>query len=94
MMYELHKQGLKASGQVDVPVIYDGHVLGANLKIDILVEDKVVIELKSVKTLEDVFFKQLYTYLRLANKRLGLLVNFNTAHIDQSIKRIVNGLSI
>ena len=92
MMYELDKQGLKAVGQVDVPVIYDGQALGANLKLDILVEDKVIIELKSVKSLDPVFYKQTYTYLKLSNKKLALLVNFNTDHIDQSIKRIVNGL--
>lgn len=92
MMYELDKQGLNAVGQVDVPVIYDGQALGANLKLDILVEDKVIIELKSVKSLDPVFYKQTYTYLKLSNKKLALLVNFNTDHIDQSIKRIVNDL--
>ena len=60
--------------------------------IDILVENKVIVEVKSVDQLSDVHFKQLLTYLKLSDKKLGLLVNFNTDKIDQSIKRVVNNL--
>lgn len=91
MMYELNKQGLKADEQVNVPIMYDGHNLGEDLKLDILVEDSVIIELKSVSEMKDVYYKQLLTYLKLSQKHLGLLVNFNTANIKESIHRILNG---
>lgn len=91
MMYELNKQGLKADEQVNVPIMYDGHNLGEDLKLDILVEDSVIIELKSVSETKDVYYKQLLTYLKLSQKHLGLLVNFNTANIKESIHRILNG---
>lgn len=61
-------------------------------RIDILVNNKVIIEVKSVESLMDVHYKQLLTYLRLSNKKLGILVNFNTAKIDDNIKRVVNNL--
>lgn len=91
MMYELNKQGLKADEQVNVPIMYDGHNLGEDLKLDILVEDSVIIELKSVSEMKDVYYKQLLTYLKLSHRHLGLLVNFNTDNIRESIHRILNG---
>lgn len=79
--------------QKDVPILYDGHILKSSLRLDLLVEDRVVVELKSVKELQDVFFKQTRTYLRLLDLKVGLLVNFNTANIlHDSIHRVVNGL--
>lgn len=92
LVYQLRKDGLKAEEQVSVPIFYDGHKLKDDLKLDILVEDKVVIELKSMKELKEVFFKQTKSYIVLAHKKLGLLVNFTTSNINSSIKRIVNGL--
>ena len=93
LVYELQKRGLRVDRQVEVPIQYDGHLLKTPLRIDLLVEEKVVIELKSVMELQDVFFKQTRTYLRLSGLKLGILVNFNTNDIlDESIFRVVNGL--
>ena len=93
MVYELQKRGLKVTRQMEVPIHYDGHILKTPLRLDLLVEDRVVVELKSVKELQDVFFKQTRTYLRLLNLKVGILVNFNTDDIlEKSIHRVVNGL--
>jgi GxxExxY protein len=77
MKYELEKRGLFVVRHVQVPIIYDGIELDRSLVSDLFVEDKVIVELKSVEELAPVHKKQLLTYLRLANKRLGLLINFN-----------------
>lgn len=93
MVYELQKAGMKVERQKEVPIHYDGKVLKTPLRLDLLVEDRVVVELKSVKEMQDVFFKQTRTYLRLLNLKVGILVNFNTDDIlDGSIHRIVNGV--
>ncbi len=91
MVYELQKRGLKVERQFEVPIQYDGHVLNTNLRIDLLVEGRVVVELKSVKEMQDVFWKQTRTYLRLTGLKVGILVNFNTDNIlEDSIHRVVN----
>jgi len=77
---------------VVIPVMYDNQLFDLNFRIDILVEDKVILELKSVKSLETIHFKQLQTYLKISNKKLGLLVNFNTTNIMDGIKRVVYNL--
>ena len=93
MVYELQKRDLKVTRQMEVPIHYDGHILKTPLRLDLLVEDRVVVELKSVKELQDVFFKQTRTYLRLLDLKVGILVNFNTDDIlEDSIYRVVNGL--
>ncbi|MBQ2002841.1 MAG: GxxExxY protein [Bacteroidaceae bacterium] len=92
LCYQLKKDGLKVDNQVKVDVVYDGKVLPVDYRIDILVDDKVVIELKSVESLLPVHHKQLLTYLKLTKKKLGLLVNFNSDDITQSIIRKVNRL--
>jgi GxxExxY protein len=93
MVYELEKKGLKVERQLEVPIHYDGHILKTPLRLDLLVEDRVVVELKSVKELQEVFFKQTRTYLRLLDLKVGILVNFNTDDIlEDSIHRVVNGL--
>lgn len=89
LVYELEKRGLKVEEQKQIQVYYDGKVLPVDYRIDLLVEDKVILELKSVSELKDVHFKQLLTYLRITKKRVGLLVNFNTEDIVKSIHRIV-----
>lgn len=89
LVYELEKRGLKVEQQKQIQVYYDGKVLPVDYRIDLLVEDKVILELKSVSELKDVHFKQLLTYLRITKKRVGLLVNFNTEDIVKSIHRIV-----
>lgn len=93
LAYELQKNGLKVERQVEVPIHYDGKKLKTSLRLDLLVEDRVIVELKSVMELQDVFFKQTRTYLRLLGLKVGILVNFNTDNILQdSIHRVVNGL--
>lgn len=90
LMYELAKQGLKAESQVHVPIVYDGKDFGEDLRADIVVENKLIIELKSVAELNDVHHKQLLTYLRLTGMQLGILVNFNTDNILRDTRRIIN----
>ncbi|MBE0664162.1 MAG: GxxExxY protein [Bacteroidales bacterium] len=92
LAYELEKSGLSVQIQLGLPFVYEEVSLDVGYRIDILVENKVIIEVKSVETLAPVHFKQLLTYLKLSNKRLGLLVNFNTDTIANSIERIVNNL--
>jgi GxxExxY protein len=92
LIYQLRKDGLKAIEQVEVPVYYDEQKLEIGFRIDILVEDLVIIEIKSVEEISKVHHKQLLTYLKLTEIRLGLLVNFNTYNIGDSIIRKVNGL--
>lgn len=89
LIYELEDLGLQVKYEVPFPIVYNDIVFDCNFRIDILVEDSVIIELKSVKNLEDIHYKQLSTYLKLADKRLGILVNFNTVNILDSIKRVV-----
>ena len=90
LVHELRKAGLKAERQVALPVIYEGLRLDADYFIDILVEDTVVIELKSVEHLLPIHEAQLLTYLKLANKKLGLLINFNVTLLKNGIKRRIN----
>ena len=94
LVYELQKRGLSVERQLEVPIHYDGHLLNTSLRLDLLVEGKAIVELKSVKELQEVFFKQTRTYLRLKGLKLGILVNFNTDDIlNNSIHRVVSGLS-
>lgn len=90
LCFELEKRGLKVERQVEVPIHYKGNELKTPLRLDLLVEDKVIVELKSVEEMKPVFAKQLLTYLRLMDKRIGVLVNFNTEDILKSMKRIAN----
>jgi len=92
MYYELDKNNLVVHKQKVLPVIYDNLKLEAGYRIDLLVENKVIIELKSVKKLDDVHTAQMITYLRLSDCKLGLLINFNVSLIKYGIKRIVNNL--
>ena len=92
LVYELQESGLNVKSELLLPVKYNDKLFDINFRIDILVEDKVILELKSVKSIEDIRYKQLYTYLKLSDKKLGLLVNFNTTNILNSIKRVVNNL--
>ena len=90
--YELCKQGFLVKRQHPVPVIWDDTEMDLGFRADLIVEDLVLIEIKSVKTLELVHKKQLMTYLKLTGFKLGLLVNFNEALIKNGIVRIVNNL--
>ncbi len=90
LVHELRQVGLKAERQLALPVIYEGLRLDADYFIDILVEDTVVLELKSVEHILPIHEAQLLTYLKLANKKLGLLINFNVTLLKNGIKRRIN----
>jgi GxxExxY protein len=90
--YELEETGLKVSTQVPVPMIYKEIQQKVGYRLDLLVEDKVIVEIKSLENLAPVHFAQTLTYLRLANKKLALLINFNNVLLKEGIHRIVNGL--
>ena len=92
LCYQLRKDGLKVENQVKLPVMYDGQVLPVDLRLDVLVDDKVIVELKSVAEMKAVYGKQLLTYLKISHLKLGLLVNFDTSDIRSSIHRVVNHL--
>lgn len=92
MNYELISQGLKVERQKPIPVIWNELKMEIGFRSDLIVESKVIIELKSVETLAFVHPKQLLTYLRLTNCKLGLLINFNEPLIKNGITRIVNNL--
>jgi len=90
LAFELKERGLKVERQVEVPIRYKGNELKTPLRLDLLIENQVIVELKSVEEMKPVFAKQLLTYLRLLNKRVGLLVNFSSNNIREGIRRIVN----
>jgi GxxExxY protein len=92
LAHELTKRGLRVVRQAPVSVLYDGLLMEAGFRADLVVEDLVIVEIKSVETLLPVHKKQLLTYLRLSNKRLGLLINFCEALIKDGITRLANGL--
>lgn len=93
LIFEIKKIGLEVRSQVALPMIYESVQVDIGYRLDLLVENKVIIEIKSVETLLDVHHKQLITYLKLSGMKLGLLVNFNTSEIKNSIFRKVNGLN-
>jgi GxxExxY protein len=92
LVYELAQRGLRTLSQQAIPVVYGAVRIDTGFRADLIVEDRVIVEIKSVEVLAPVHKKQLLTYLRLADKRLGLLVNFNASLIRDGIVRIVNGL--
>ncbi|MCZ2223416.1 MAG: GxxExxY protein [Chitinophagales bacterium] len=91
LAYELAKLNLNVSTQVALPVVYKEIKLEAGYRVDILVENKIIIEVKSVEAIADIHIAQLLTYLKLKNLRLGLLINFNTLKLSDGIKRVLNG---
>ena len=91
--FELQKRGLRVLQQVGLPVYYEEIKLELGFRVDLIVADKVIIEIKSVEALAPVHRKQLLTYLRLLNLRLGLLLNFNVELMKDGIQRVVNGLA-
>ena len=92
LAHALKKRGLRVKRQVPVPIVFDGIRFDEGFRADLIVEDKVIVELKSVEKMAPVHKKQLLTYLRLADKKLGLLVNFGSKLIRDGISRVVNGL--
>lgn len=91
LVHELNKRGLHTVAQLPLPVNYEGVRVGAGFRLDILVEDTVVVEIKAVDAITPVHQAQLLTFLRLSNKYLGLLINFNEVRLRDGIRRLANG---
>ncbi|MCO5236895.1 MAG: GxxExxY protein [Chitinophagaceae bacterium] len=92
LCYELNKRSLNFSRQLGLPVVYDDIKMDLGFRTDVIVDNKVIIEIKSVESVAPVHYKQLLTYLRLTTLKLGLLINFNEVLIKNGIQRIVNNL--
>ncbi len=92
MVYELKGRGLNFESQKPLPVVYRGVRLDCGYRLDLIVEDTVIVELKSVETIERIHCMQLLSYLRLSGHRIGLLLNFNVEVLTDGIRRIVNNL--
>ena len=90
LVHELTLNGIPVKTQVEIEINYKGTNLGNGLRLDVLVDNTLIVELKSVEELKPLHHKQLLTYLRLTDKRVGLLINFNTENLKDWIKRIVN----
>jgi GxxExxY protein len=88
-VHELRLRGFTVDVQVPLPITYEGMVLDAALRLDLLVEDQLVVELKAVEVMHPVFEAQILSYLKLTGKRLGLLINFNVPTIKQGIRRVI-----
>lgn len=91
LFYELKKSNLFVEKQKGLPLIYEDVKLDVGYRIDIIVENKFIIEIKSVEKLTDIHLAQLLTYLKLSNCKLGLLINFNVKLLKEGVKRVING---
>lgn len=91
LFYELNKTGLKIEKQKPLPLIYEDVMLEVGYRIDIMIENKFIIEVKSVDVLNDVHLAQILTYLKLSDCKLGFLINFNVTLIKNGIRRVING---
>ncbi|SNS66742.1 GxxExxY protein [Belliella buryatensis] len=92
LAYELSNKGFDVKRQKPIPVIWQGMIFENSFKADLIIENKVLIELKSIEALSKVHYKQVITYLKLTNIKLGLLINFNESLLRDGVKRIVFGL--
>lgn len=92
LSYELQMNGLRLKRQVEVPIKYKGKLLASPLKLDLLIEDKVIVEVKATTSYNTVFEAQTLTYLRLTNLKLGLVINFGERWVKNGIHRVVNNL--
>jgi len=92
LAFELEKRGLRVIREAEIPIFYEQTRISVGFRADLIVDDQVIVEIKSVDALAPVHKKQLLTYLRLSGKRLGLLINFNVALIKDGITRVANGL--
>ena len=90
MVHELKLRGINVKSQVTLPVIYKGMKVDSGFRLDLLVDDRVIVEIKSAEEISAVYRAQLLTYLKLSNIRLGFLINFNVIHLRDGIKRIIN----
>lgn len=91
LYYELKKSNLKIEKQKALPLLYEEVKMDVGYRIDILIEDKFIVEIKSVEALNDVHLAQLLTYLKLSNCKLGLLINFNVKLLKNGVRRVING---
>lgn len=91
LAHELRKAGLRVEAQVGLPVVYDGIRLDLGYRIDMLVNDLVVVELKSIEEISRIHIAQVLSYMKLSKKQLGLIINFNVLHLKDGIKRLVEG---
>ena len=91
LYYELNKHNFKIEKQKKLPLIYEDVKLDSGYRIDLLIDEKFIVEIKAVEDLTDVHLAQLLTYLRLSNCKLGLLINFNVSLLKYGVKRVING---
>jgi GxxExxY protein len=91
LCHELALRGVRHERQVPLPLVYKGRKLDCGYRLDVVVDDAIVLELKSVERIEPIHLAQVLTYLRLTGRRLGLLINFNVVVLTSGIKRIING---
>ncbi len=92
LAYELTELGYNVQSQIGVPMMYANIKIDVGFRLDLLINELVIIEIKSVESLSDIHYKQLLTYLKLSNKKLGILINFNSLTLKDSMIRIVNNL--
>jgi GxxExxY protein len=92
LFYELQKAGLKVEKQKPLPLVYKDVKLDARYRLDLIVENKVIIEIKSIEALNDIHIAQVLTYLKVSGCKLGLLINFNVLRLTDGLKRLVNKL--
>ena len=90
LAYEIKKAGLEVKSQMDVPIVYDGVILKEKLRLDLIVENSVIIEVKAVELINPVWQAQIISHLKLTNNPLGFLINFNVPLIKNGIKRFIN----
>ncbi len=90
--YLLLKKGLMLERQKPLPVVFEEVKLEAGYRVDLLIEKKFIVEIKSVETLNDIHMAQILTYLKLSNCKLGLLINFNTVLLKDGVRRVINGI--
>ena len=93
LAYEINKAGLVVQSQIDVPIVYDGVILKEKLRLDLIVENSVIIEVKAVEIVNPVWQAQIISHLKLTNNSLGFLINFNVPLIKSGIKRFINTTS-
>ena len=91
LLFELMKSGLHVEKQKPLPLIYNETKLDIGYRVDLLIENKIIVEIKSIEGLDDIHLAQILTYLRLSKLRVGLLINFNVVRLTEGIKRVVNG---
>jgi GxxExxY protein len=91
LLHELRKQGLTVESQVGLPVVYEGEQIDLGYRIDLIVEDVVILEIKCVESINPVHQAQLLSYMRLSGRHIGLLINFHVVHLKDGIRRVVDG---